>query len=214
MARSPSKLYYIPLNVKDWLTDTARLSLAAQGLFARILCLMLLEPEIGVYERTILEACRELGCTKEELLTHLSELSKFKTVRIDKDIVRVVSGRMQRDETDRKLNADYQTAHRRKAIVRDMSGDSKGQKLVVSSYKEKEKERESDTVRQVDPAPAYPKGLALDQPKERPRLPSPVKHPTQDLTDDEWAAGAEFFGKIKKNFGPLKIKSNGNGVFD
>lgn len=224
----PSKsirLFFIKWNVRDWLTDTARLSLAAQGLWARLLCLMLLEPERGVYERTIPEACRELGCSQEELNRLVEELVKFKKVSISKEIVRAMSGRMVRDETARESNAVYQLAHRRKTIVRGMSENSKGQKLEVRCYKHLTSNDKKEEKTAIATAPAQAQVSAPATPSgPTPKLnleptPTQFKHPNvqavekvfakatpaarpkdPELDAATWEEGATFFASLKAKY--------------
>jgi hypothetical protein len=194
-----TRLYFIKWNVKDWLTDTARLPLAVQGLWARILCQMLLEPTRGVYERTIVEAARELGCTKEELHTYLADLSKFKSVTFRNDIVTLKSARMIRDESERINHANRQARYRSKresdATVTHECQKSDRHMLDVRSYKEKEKERESERVTPT----ANPKGLpasALQHPNIQ-KVQQVFKRPPPE---PDWEAGAKFFGDLKTKF--------------
>ena len=147
-----AKLPYMQFYPLDWLGDTGGLSFASKATWIDLICIAWNEPNRGVYERPAQMFARDFGliycgqenCINPEKCTFhqvLKELAYVATVRFCNGIVRIESGRMVREETERKKNAKYQFDHRNKDKVMEKYENVRDKKLEVRSQKlDKEKD--------------------------------------------------------------------------
>lgn len=108
-----AKLPYMQFYPADYLVDTQPLSAAARGAWMDMLCMMWRSEQRGILEFSPMEWCRVLRVTQKELSGITRELEIYNVCEIStlerngKDIVRVCSRRMLREEKHRKNNCLY-----------------------------------------------------------------------------------------------------------
>jgi uncharacterized protein YdaU (DUF1376 family) len=150
-----AKLPYMQFFPADWLLDTLMLSPTARGIWIDILSFMWRsEPRTGVTECTAAVWCKRLRCTDAQfrLVVKEFELENICDVMKDecKDIVRLTSRRIVRDELLRKNGKLYVRKHRSKKAcktdVRPMKDACKGENQNQNHISESElKRREEGT---------------------------------------------------------------------
>jgi uncharacterized protein YdaU (DUF1376 family) len=119
-----AKLPFMPLYVADYQADTRCLSLATRGAWMDMLCVLWKSPTRGKRSLSLEGWAGEIGKPHAEVSAALAELDRcgvgkisYQTLEEHYTIIRVESGRMLRDEAQRKRKANNKNNQR----VREMS---------------------------------------------------------------------------------------------
>jgi uncharacterized protein YdaU (DUF1376 family) len=147
-----AKLPYMQFYPADYLLDTQPLSASARGVWMDMLCLMWRSETRGLLEYTPSDWTRVLRVTPKEMLRVVTELKTYGICDITtlerngKEIVRVTSRRMLRDEKARQSNQLYVQRSRSKIAckvsVSKCKTENQNQSHISESESESEKKEE------------------------------------------------------------------------
>ncbi len=114
-AKPPAMQFY----VKDWLSDTGKLTLGAKGAWIQICCVLHLADTRGEDTQTGAAWARICGCSTGIMDRVLQELrdSGASRVTFGSNEVTVVCRRMERERNDKETHALRQARYRRKRKV-------------------------------------------------------------------------------------------------
>jgi uncharacterized phage protein (TIGR02220 family) len=152
-----AKLPYMQFYPADYQADMRRLSLASQGAWMQILCVLWRAPKRGQVTLTLNEWAKEVGCLESELSLYFTDLKHHNicTYRDESDgKITIISRRIVRDERNRKAAAKRQKKHRDSQMSQksDIDVTAKSQGYIRNqisevrnqkSYSEEEKKEET-----------------------------------------------------------------------